>query len=159
MSEATALAALKTILGGITPPTGKESPNGVWVYPTDHASIDLRVFPVIIVSQAVNTPASWGYGERSTWRHNQHDWVAEMLLFLAEGAITNDEQAAENELLQTGWTKAFNDLLKTNNALNDTVQGIGDGDGTLFDYQVGHIDWWQNVYWGIRFELPITQSG
>lgn len=151
--ESAALDALKTILATIDP-TPEPSPVLVLAYPADYERIKFERLPVVIVSKIINQTVPWG---RVTHGRGRHAWPAEILVFLADGPITNDKMAAMLEPRATPWPLAMSSLLSQNLQLSSTVSSIGDGD-TIFTYQVGHIHFWTKVFFGVKFEMVITQD-
>lgn len=150
-TEAEALTALKTILAGIDPDP-EPAPVSIWTYPADHERIKFDTLPVIVVSRIINRPAKW---TRLTGLGGKHQWPAEILVFLASGPLLDDKQAALAEVKMSPWPAAMATLLFANQRLTNTVQSIGDAD--LFTYQVGHIHFWKNVFFGVRFEVIVNQ--
>lgn len=150
--ESTALDALKVILADLNP-APEPAPLKVWVYPADHELITLARLPVVIISKVINRSIPWS---RSTHSRGRHTWPCEILAFLANGPIIDDKMAAQLESKADPWPAALSALLWQNSRLNDTATSIG-GDDALFTYQVGHIHFWSNICFGIRFELLITQ--
>lgn len=152
-NESAALDALKYILAGINP-TPEPTPRKVWVYPADWQSISFERLPVVVVSKIINREIPWS---RQSHGRGKHIWPAEILVFLADGPITNDEMAARLEGRAEPWPLALSDLLFSNSRLENTVTALG-GDDALFTYQVGHIHFWNKIFFGVRFELPIRQD-
>jgi hypothetical protein len=153
MSDITdALTQLKTVMATVDP-SPQPTLAGVWVYPADHASITFDDLPVCVVAQVVNQDREWGF---ATYGRGKHRWEAEILLFLERGPLTDDPQSAQAEQKQDPWPQAVAAALMANLTLGGTVRAIGD-DEKLFSYRVGHIHWWSDVYWGIRFVLPVLQ--
>lgn len=150
-AETDALNALKTILATLDP-APEPAPTHVWVYPADHASIKFTKLPVIVVSKIINRPVPW---PRLTGLGGKHDWPAEILVFLSTGPLIDDKQAALAEIKVGPWPPAMAALLFANQKLSNTCRMIGGTD--LFTYRVGHIHFWKDVYFGIRFELIIQQ--
>ena len=153
-----ALNALASILGATTA-TGQDAMAGAWVYPDEYADVNLSTLPAIVVTEKAATINQWGAKSSGV---GYHRWMAEVLLFLYKGApVHPSKQAAEAELLQEGWVKAFGGALADNLRLNDTVVKIGapDGDFPLkyFDYSIEYLQWNQQEYWGIYFQIPMMQ--
>lgn len=151
------LAQLKIILAAADPPPPAEALVAVYAYPADYASISLSSLPVLIVGQQVNTRRAW---RRKAIGTGLHIWMAEIILLLAPGVITNDEQRALVEQRQNPWPKELADLLLADQQLNGTAAWIGGGSAVseLFTYWVGHVHFWQKKFWGMRFLLPVAQT-
>lgn len=156
-TEAEALTALAAILAGINP-APEPAPTNIWVYPADHERIKFDRLPVIVVSRIINRPAKVS---RLTTLGGKHQWAAEILVFLTAGPLIDDRQAALAEVKMSPWPVAMKTLLfadPRNQDLNRTVQSIGEGDGKdLFTYQVGHLHFWKQVFFGVRFEVMVNQ--
>lgn len=150
-AETDALTALKALLATLDPDP-EPAPTHVWVYPADHALIKFSHLPVIVVSKIINRPVNW---PRLTGLGGKHDWPAEILVFLSAGPLIDDKQAALAETKVAPWPPAMAALLFANQKLSNTCRMIGGTD--LFTYRVGHIHFWKDVYFGIRFELIIQQ--
>lgn len=150
-AETDALNALKTLLATLDPDP-EPAPAHVWVYPADHAQIKFTSLPVIVVSKIINRPVSW---PRLTGLGGMHDWPAEILVFLSAGPLIDDRAAALAEKKVAPWPPAIAALLFANQKLNNTCRMIGGTD--LFTYRVGHLHFWKDVYFGIRFEVIIQQ--
>lgn len=151
-AETDALTALKTLLATLDPDP-EPAPTNVWVYPADHALIKFSHLPVIVVSKVINRPVNW---TRMTAVGGRHQWPAEILVFLSAGPLIDDKQAALAEIKVSPWPRAMAALLFANQRLSGTVQSIGDGEN-IFSYRVGHIHFWKDVYFGLRFEVMINQ--
>lgn len=155
---ANVLAELKTVLSSVDP-APQPAANAVWVYPADHAAIDVigTSPPFLIISQAVNEDTAWRLKARGKGRHR---WHAEILLFLKRGQLRQDDQIAAAEQLQEPWVYQIADALSGSMTLNHTAAFIGEGriPGDLFRYRIGHISWGSEVFWGIRLRLPITHT-
>lgn len=151
--ESDVLDAAKDILPDLDP-TPEPAPANVWVYPADYDEINFERLPVVIASQVVNRPIPW---KRATYGYGLHQWPLEILCFLVKGPLVNDKQAAEAEVKHSPWLRAMSNLLFQNLTLNDTCIQIG-GEAGLFTYQIGHIHFWTEVCWGIRFEVMVTQK-
>ena len=68
--------------------------------------------------------------------------------------------AAAAELQHRNWAIAVNDMLARNQTLGGTVFSIGEkrGPGFAFaDYLIDHEQWDQELFWAMRFLVPITQ--
>jgi hypothetical protein len=150
-TEAQALAALKVILANIDPDP-EPAPANIWTYPADHERIRFDTLPVLIASRIINRPAKF---TRMTPLGGKHQWPAEILVMLGNGPLLDDRQMALAEVKMSPWPKAMATLLFANQQLTNTVMSIGDAD--LFTYQVGHIHFWNNIFFGVRFEVLVTQ--
>lgn len=152
-----ALAQFKVILAAANPASPADALVACYIYPADYASIDLSSLPVIIVGQQVNTNRLW---RRKAIGLGLHRWTAEIMLLLEHGPITNDEVLAQAEAKQNPWPKEIADLLLVDQQLNGTANWIGEGpaaDSDLFRYRLGHIQFWQKVFWGGRFLVDVVQ--
>jgi len=152
----TALAAMRDIFLQANP-APSDKPANVWIYPQQYNDIDTSTLPIVIISELVNNPNTW---MRATHRDLSHDiWAIEAMVFLYPGPLTKDPQAAAAEKLHITWAQAIADTLYNNQNLFNNVFSVGvSGDKKLFDYQVGEINWWNKLWWGVRFVFPITQS-
>lgn len=155
-----ALEAIRDIITSAAA-AGQSAIAGAWVYPSQYSDIDLKGnLPAIIVSETVANLNQWGIKSSGV---SFHRWRAEIFLVLFEGEpVYPSSQSAAAELLQEGWAKAIAAKLIDDLTLNDTVVKIGEPDGDfplkIFDYMIEYMQWNQLGYWGIRFEVPITQT-
>lgn len=156
------LAAYKTALQGIVPPSGQSSP-AVYVHPTDTAAIDYNVdgvfeaLPVIVVAELISAEQSM---TRKTQGAQAYAWQIETQIFLAQGFFKDHVAAAEVEALMTGWVTAYNTVLQNdpNLGTEKVVFGNVGGDGLLFTIpRKGHMAWNGKEYWGIPILTPVTQ--
>lgn len=157
MSEkATALGAMRQLFLQVNP-SPSTTPVGVWLYPDEQSSIDTSTLPVVIMSELVNAPNVW---ERGTHNDVSRDiWSIEAMVFLYNGPLTRDSQAADAEKLHGPWPQAVAECLNKNQRLFNKVFQVGvKGSPKLFDYRVGQTNWWGKIFWGVRFIFPIVQS-
>lgn len=153
--ETDALNALKTILAGIDP-SPEPSPVNIWVLPDDEERINIVQFPVMIVRQATNRSITV---QRYTSGMGKHRWPIEVLLLLANDPQADRKQWAAAERKRYPWRGAMEILLAGNQKLNNTVQSIGGEAPDHFMYRVGKLNnpFLIKPYWGIRFEILVTQ--
>lgn len=154
-----ALNGLKTTVLTMNP-TPQASLVNAWVYPTSYASINLAALPVAIVSRVVGVVDSWGLKAAGVGLHR---WRAEVLIPLAVGPLRYpNEASAAAEAKQDTYEKALADVLFGDMTLGGTVLQIGEGGipsgFKLFDCMINHMQWNQQVYWGFRFVIPISQK-
>ena len=152
-----ALAAMKRVWENVNPDPAP-TPVGIWTYPKDHLSIStgLSTFPVIIISEVVNSPNQWLFDANDL---SESRWAIEVLAFFQFGPVTTEPQASEAEKLHRPWPKALADTLFLYHDLYKTVFKVGvPGNKLMFDWRTGNIDFWAKVFWGIRFVIPVSQS-
>ena len=156
MSEITdALSALATrIDGNISGVT----PKGVWVHPTDAASISTSSTPFVIVAQQIgvdNLLTSSSYGETA------HQWTALVTVFLenfGEAPVPFESVAFATPLAKYDeWIKAMRVCLQGDLTLDGNASHTG-GDLGELSYRVDYLHWESEVYFGIVFELPVYQT-
>jgi len=148
-----ALGALKRVFENVNPAPA-QSQAGVWIYPQDFESIEFTTLPVVVLSEVVNNQNQWLYDAHDL---SESVWAIEALVFLYPGPLTTEPAAHEAEKLHNPWPLALADILYNQQDLYRTVVRVGQGK-KLFDWTVGQIDFWQKVFWGIRFVLPVSQS-
>ena len=136
------LAALKTIFQSLDP-SPADPPVAVYNALVD--TVSFGELPIVIVDDAANEwipvyPASQGVG--------RHPWKVEISIFLEYGLITpldlNATRAAK-VIAYNDWVKAAATLLFANRSVGGTAVSIGEANGPLFRYRVGHIG---------RYKLP-----
>ncbi len=151
-SVSDALAAFVVALADIDP-SPQAAPSAIYEWPEDQATMAYTTFPFIIVAQVVNQdfnfqPAAAGVG--------YHNWLAEIMVFLADGPTTRAEAAAAAEIKQEPWLYAMAKVLFDNQGVGGTVLNLGSSD-SLFTYRIGHLGWDSKTFWGIRFAVPVRQ--
>jgi len=157
--DSLAISKLKEISTRDFDPSPK-SPPTFYYYPPDNESITGNLvqdnFPIMIYSLAVN--------ERNRVQRVARDlstnlWNIEGMLFLYQGLLSNDEIIANAETDVPYYVRAMDSLLMKNHTLGGTVESVGaPGQLPYFEYHIGHINWFDDIHWGIKFVVPISQS-
>jgi hypothetical protein len=130
-----------------------------FVWPFDSQSLTLGQLPVAVTMRRLAVEQPWGWWAFGvSTRHFQ----AEIFILLEKGTIqTFDEKSARLELMQFGWAAAIADVLAADLTLGGAAEYVGNGEqgptGRLFDYAMEHIQFRNDVYWGIRFVVPVVQ--
>lgn len=130
------LAAFKTIFQGIDP-SPAVAPVAVYDALVDTVSFDS--LPIVIIDDADNDwysfhPKSHGVG--------RHSWRVEISIYLAYGLVTPldlNEVRDSKVIAYKNWVKAIGTLLFANRAPTAPTISIGEPNGALFRYRVGHI--------------------
>jgi hypothetical protein len=155
-----ALAQYAAILATIDP-SPLLPPKAVYAYPRDKGTIRLSSLPVIIVAERVNVEgAYWTKGADI----GQDRWTAEILVYLAEGPLVNDDRAMEMEKTVEAWrwrrviAKKLMSTLSTK-TLNGRADYIGGPlDGQFLSHRTGHIYWLKQQFWGLRIQQVVFQN-
>lgn len=150
-----ALTAAKTLLLTIDP-SPQPPPVGVWIYPDEWEIVDVGSLPIILVYDEL-TPRERGTHGAGRARHR---WTAVIDVLLVNGPLNNEAMLAEAKVKAAAWEEAMEELLFGNGKLLGTVDIIGDGQtvGTLYTYQPRPMRLKEQVFWGLRFKLPILQT-
>lgn len=155
MTIPTALAALKTLLGSLDP-TPQPKPVLIVNYPVEYRDLNFDRLPVVLLQQFTNQDSIWS---QYTYGSTLHTWQIEILAFLMDGPVINDEQVAIAEQLHPTWVTAMASLLDGNITLSVTPEAtlslVG---GELFRYRVGHLAWWDKTFFGVRYLLTYEQE-
>lgn len=154
-----ALEAIRDILlTAVNDEAAAQQIQGGWVYQHEYENVSTNDLPVFIVDKVDGVPNQRGvHGQNRSFDR----WRAWVILYLYYGEPEHpSKEGAQATALEEGWIKAFSEALLDNLTLNDTVVKIGEPDGNdlkVFDYQSDYWQWDAEVYWGIRFEIPIMQ--
>jgi hypothetical protein len=156
VSNPTALQAMYRLATNIKADTAVKN---AWVYPDQFSAINTASLPVAIVMRRIAIPQEWGWWAFGVGTRR---WEAEVFLLLSKGEINGfSAKSGEIEKLHFGWPTTIADVLAGDITLNGLCEYIGNGeqgaDGVLFNYTIEHMMWAQEVYWGIHFNIPITQ--
>lgn len=151
-SVSDALAGFKAVLAGIDPDP-QPVPANIYEWPDDYDTMDYTTFPFIIVAQVVNEEFAWQPAATGVGYHN---WLAEILICLTNGPTTRTEAAAAAEVLHEPWLYATAKIFFNNQGVNGTALNIGSRE-TLTTYRVGNIGWDNQIFWGIRWVVPVRQ--
>lgn len=153
MSDITdALVGLKTILADLDP-SPQDNLAAVYVWPDDYDSMDYASGPFAVVAQIVNEPFGW---QPVSQGDGLHRWDAEILIMIEEGPIKTLERLKTVEAKQVDYLLAVAKIIFDDRSLNGTVFATGGAESLLL-YQIGHVEFDGNVFWGIRFRLPVAQ--
>lgn len=169
-TEIDALRGLQTLLQASLDPSPQAAPTGIYVYtgdpqdPGDYesslASLMVNDLPIVIISQQVAVP---GRLSQKAVGLLQHDWVMSVYILIAVGPLKYPNSvSAAAEAKQMHWATALAKALAVDYTLGGTVDNIGVAEGagrtrTLFTYIIDHTQWNQQVYWGLRFVIPVVQ--
>jgi hypothetical protein len=131
---------------------------GSFPYPADHAKIATYALPIAIVARRLDVQETWGWWGLGV---GTRKFEIELLLFLEKGVVEYvTPQTAVIELRHMGWRQKVADVLAADLTLGGLVEYIGNGaqgeNGLLFTSANTHIQWQNDVFWGIRFLIPIT---
>lgn len=156
----TALASLRDIVLTVSA-TGQPALTAAYAYPADQATmpetIEAEMLPLAIVHRRTNRRTALGSLAAGRARHV---WMANIDLLLKPGPLVNEEQIRQADALFEPWLVAMYGVLFQNLTLAGTADGAGWAvtQSTMFDYIDTHLQWFQKVFWGIRFELPVKQT-
>ena len=152
--------AAKTILFGLAPADVTTLKNA-YTYPDSYEDVDTDSLPFLVIQESVGRTASIGDLPTGGGTRGWHDWNMELVFYLARGENEwPSAGAALAELQHRNWAIAVNDMLARNQTLGGTVFSIGEKRGPAFafaDYLIDHEQWDQEVFWAMRFLIPITQ--
>lgn len=163
MTEYTEMEAVRycrDLLEDNLDPTPQPSPTGYYVWPEDYDLISGELnLPIVIVRQKVAVGNDW---VKKSGGHSKHEWLMEIYVLLAKGPLKYpNDYAADVEALQTHWAQAVATVLYLDLDLGGRVgiigQSAGGGQHRIFTYWVEHSQWNQQVYWSVRFILPVFQ--
>lgn len=152
MSTTAALTGLKTAFSAINP-VGQTAPTGVYVYPDDYDSMVYTV-PFIVVSRVINRRFAW---KPESFGLAGHQWQADIAICLETGFLDKLSEAKASELLLDSWLTAVGKVLFGNQGLGGVALALGNA-GQLFDYQAGHIEWDEKVFWGLDVQVWVNQQ-
>jgi hypothetical protein len=152
-SVSDALAGFKAVLAAIDP-SPQPDPANIYEWPDDYATFDYTTFPFIIVAQVVNEDFTWQPAATGVGYHN---WAAEILIMLANGPTTRMEAQKDAEVLHEPWLLATAKILFNNQGVDGTALNIGTAEA-LTTYRVGNVGWDNQVFWGIRWVVPVRQE-
>lgn len=151
-SVGAALTGFKAVLAGIDP-SPQPVPANIYEFPDDYSIFDYTVFPFIIVAEVVNEDFTW---RPASVAQGYHNWDAEILIMLANGPLTRMEAQSNAEIQHQPWLLATGKILFNNQGVNGTVLNIGAAEA-LTTYRVGNQGWDSQMFWGIRWVVPVRQ--
>lgn len=148
MSVTIALQALRTQLLTITTP---QSPKKVYADPKEATS--LGEFPCIVLSLAPAVAHGWGFEAMNGVA--KHDYTIAIWVFLGMRGTPIGE--LHSRTLE--WPEAVFRVLAQAVTLGGAVNQIGDGTSPqLFTYQIGPLEWGEQVLWGVKILLPVVEK-
>ena len=150
-----ALEAAKTLLKTIDPDP-EPPPAGVWLYPDEFERIRLSQLPVVLVYDELTVRERGQHGAG----RSRHRWTAVFDVLLVSGPLNNEAMLSRAKQRVAPWEEAMEELLFANGKLLGTVDIIGDGQtvGSLYTYQPRPFRYLEQLYWGVRFRIPILQT-
>lgn len=152
-----ALEQYALILEGIDP-APMPVPAAVYAYPRDKNHIRLDRLPVIIIAERVNVRINLPTKAVGV---DSDVWLAEILVFLAEGPFINSDQAMEMESNVRAWRyrRAVARRLMAYPQLNGRADYIGDGrsGGGIGGRGIGNVNWHTQAFWGVHIEQFVIQ--
>jgi hypothetical protein len=147
--------ALKQLATNITAAEGIPA----WVYPDEFCDVTARNLPIAIVMRRVAVTYPWGW---YAYGVGSRKWEAEVFLLLHKGEVVGfNQKSATIEGRHFGWPTKMAGILAGDIQLSGLASYVGSGEqggsGELMQYTIQHILWADEVYWGILFNVPITQ--
>lgn len=150
MSITTTLAALKTRLL-LANPTPQPALRRVVTTPIEQ--MHLAEFPSAFLSVAPNIDSGFTEQAFGVWHHH---YSVQMLLFVGSHQSGN---LAENAQRCEPWPLALATVLVADLRLGGLIVTLGPNqlDAPLFNYRVGPLPWGDNLYFGLRLTMQITE--
>ena len=156
-----ALQQLKTQIEAIDP-SPQPAPVAVKIYAyKPDEPINITKFPYIIIGQKFGQQTDiWQLKARNL---TLHKWSASIDVFLGPRVLPE----WEIEEMVRPWYQAMATAILADATLGNTahyVGGSGSFDSELMTMETGHLHWYDQYtkkpesYWGIHFDLPITQQ-
>lgn len=154
MSQSATLAALATVLQGITTPSAPAK-----VYANPREATGLGEFPCIVLTVAPGASHTWnkttmGNGTGNTiWSHY---WTAGLYLFVGQRGTPLPE--LHGRIL--GWPESITAALNADLTLGHVVSTLGTGQPSqpIWSYQVGPIQWADGLYFGIKGQIGVREQ-
>lgn len=162
----TALVALADLLDGLkNDATPAVALKGVFLYPDEYADLVEALQdegpPVAFLAEVVNVTnrvaRSAAVGRLDVY------WRLEIVILLARGEITSDEQAKEIGPLYREWVIPVLDALAADQTIGGSVTLVGVSNqqeefAQFAEWTAGAIGMGElGTYWGVRFEVPVLQ--
>lgn len=152
MSVATAKAALKQVLAGIT-----SAGPLVKIYDNPKEATSIAEFPCVILALAPGVPHTISQETAGSFGLLRHDYMLRCYLFVGQRQSSINELTARCE----PWPEAIGVALADNLTLNGAVDHIGDLDDRLATYIEGPIAWGltpnEPAFYGLKIDLPVTE--
>lgn len=156
MSVPVGLDALRDRIATVTP-AGFSTAVANYVYPTDYASISFATLPITITAEAPNHTNELRASELSAGRYQ---YLAETLVFLQRGWLDAPVKEGPTEQAAQAWVLAVFNALFDDVSLGGNVLRIGEEaeGGLILSERKTHIEWGQDIFWGVRFLVPIVEE-
>ena len=148
MTIATTLAKLKTRLEGISTPKPLAK-----VYDNPREPVDVGSFPVVVLSLDPQGQHRWSQATTGASGLARHDYQVAIWLFVGARNRPISELHAECML----WPEPIMAALFAGLTLDNSVTFIGSGDGTLYTYTIGVIEWQGKDLFGLTLSLGVTE--
>jgi hypothetical protein len=151
LSVAATLTLLAARLATITSPQALTS-----IYADPKEAVSLGEFPCMLLALDPLLPhniVEETVGQPGLMRH---DYTVAGFLFVGQ----RNTPLAELHSRVLPWPEAIGKALIADLTLGGAVAFIGFGDDTrrLYTYQIGPIAWADGEYWGIKWQIPVTEK-